>query len=147
VEKTMRGASPEKWIQGVSAVDRICDVAARTLPGRLGAVLYWLPLKAASFVEWGRAHFIPVVERFFAAVPADQTSEAALHQFRLCSKRLRYEMELVAGAFPDEFRTQLYPSIKALQDRLGEINDLATSKAFLQAKIEQVAGHRESASW
>jgi CHAD domain-containing protein len=272
-EKAMIDVPAEKWVPGVSAADRISDVAARTLPGRLGTVLYYLPLaaekseeeiehvhqlriwtrraraalrlyeeliprrrclwmqkqlkrirraandardcdvlierlkkmqstlatkrwlaavraeraeaqmavvavyerlqrgnrfarridkllqrvrcrcdektlfEAAAFGEWGRAHFIPVVEQFFAAAPADQTCEAALHQFRLCSKRLRYEMELLAGAFPEEFQTQLYPTVKAIQDRLGDINDLVTAKAFLQEKFEQVRDQRESASW
>jgi CHAD domain-containing protein len=269
----MKGAPTEKWIQGVSPADRISDVAVRTLPGRLGAVRYYLPLAAENadedlehvhqlrvwtrratavlslykdliprrryswmkkqlkrvrraandardcdvlierlkkrqssratnrwreairterteaqtailtayerlwrgdrfarridkllervrcrgegktssqaepFGEWARTHFRPVVERFFAAVPADQTDEAALHQLRTCGKQLRYDMELLAGAFPDEFRTQLYATIEAMQDRLGEINDLATAKARLQEKIEAANDAKEAASW
>jgi CHAD domain-containing protein len=105
------------------------------------------PSEAVPFGEWARRQFIPVAERFFAAVPADQTDEAALHRFRICGKQLRYNMELLAGAFPDEFRTRLYPIIKAIQDRLGDINDLATAKTRLQKRIEGVSDHKKSASW
>ena len=103
--------------------------------------------EANLFGEWACVHFRPVVERFFAAVPADQTDEAALHQLRICGKQLRYDMELLAGAFPDEFRTRLYPTLEAIPDRLGEINDLATAKARLQENIEAASDRREAASW
>jgi CHAD domain-containing protein len=103
--------------------------------------------QAEPFGEWARAYFRPVVDRFFAAVPAEQTDEAALHQFRICGKQLRYNMELLAGAFPDEFRTRLYPTIEAMQDRLGEINDLATAKSRLREKIEAAGDRKEAASW
>ena len=104
--------------------------------------------ETGRFGEWARTHFRPVVERFFAAVPADQTDEAALHQFRICGKQLRYDMELLAGAFSDEFRTQLYPTIEAMQDRLGEINDLATAKARLQQKDREAASDpKKAAAW
>lgn len=98
------------------------------------------------FGEWARTHLRPVVDRFFASVPADQTDEAALHQFRICGKQLRYYMELLAGAFPDEFRTQLYPTIEAMQDRLSDINDLATAKARLQRNIEAASDRRKAPS-
>ncbi len=103
--------------------------------------------EAKLFGEWARTYFRPVVDRFFAAVPADQTDEAALHQFRICGKRLRYDMELLAGAFPDEFRTRLYPTIEAIQDRLGDINDLATAKARHRRNIGAASDRREAASW
>jgi CHAD domain-containing protein len=102
---------------------------------------------AGPFAEWARRHFSPVVERFFVTVPADQTDEVALHQFRICGKQLRYDMELLAGAFPDEFRTRLYPAIEALLDLLGEINDLATAKARLKQKIDSASDRKEAASW
>ena len=105
------------------------------------------PSGACPFAEWARRHFSPVVERFFVAVPADHTDEAALHRFRICGKQLRYDMELLAGAFPDEFRTRLYPAIEAMLDLLGEINDLATAKARLQQKIDAASDRKKAASW
>jgi CHAD domain-containing protein len=99
------------------------------------------------FGDWARERLRPVVEQFFGAVPCDRADEAALHQFRIRGKELRYTMELLAGAFPEPFRTKLYPAVEAMQDRLGEINDLATAKARLQQKIEAASHSSDSASW
>jgi CHAD domain-containing protein len=102
---------------------------------------------APSFVDWAREHLRPVVERFFDAVPADPGDEAALHRFRIRGKELRYALELLAGAFPEQVRTELYPTVEAMQDRLGEINDLATAKARLQLNIQFATGRSEAGSW
>jgi CHAD domain-containing protein/uncharacterized protein Yka (UPF0111/DUF47 family) len=102
---------------------------------------------AGRFGDWARQRLRSVVERFFGAVPADTTDEAALHQFRIRGKELRYAVELLAGAFPDELRTALYPTLEAMQDRLGQINDLATAKARLRQKMEAAGDDREAASW
>jgi CHAD domain-containing protein len=98
------------------------------------------------FGDWAREHLRPVVERFFRAVPADRTDEAALHPFRIRGKELRYAVELLAGALPERVRTELYPAVEAMQDRLGEINDLATAKDRLRHKVE-VARGSEAAPW
>lgn len=269
----MEAAVTERWVQGVSPADRTFDVALRTLEGRLGAVLYYLPLaadradvdkeyvhqlrvwtrratvavrlyeeglprrrcswlkkqlkrvrRAANnardcdvlierlskepsdpgvkrwlkltqveraeaqkavvavygrlwrddrlprrvdkllervrsrvaiqgdsevdrFGNWSRTHLRPMVERFFAAVPDDRTDEAALHQFRICGKQLRYAIELLAGTFSEELRTRLYPAIEALQDRLGVINDLATAKVCLRRANEKASDATEVAEW
>jgi CHAD domain-containing protein len=102
---------------------------------------------AAPFGDWAREHFRTAAGRFFGAVPADQADAAALHQLRIRGKELRYLMELLAGALPSPFRTRLYPTIEAMQDRLGEVNDLATAKARLQQKVEAASGSAEAASW
>jgi len=101
----------------------------------------------ACFADWARERLPVGVEEFFSAVPADPTDEAALHQFRIRGKELRYAMELLAGAFPEQFRTTLYPTIEALQDRLGEINDLATAKTRLLKKIAAADGATDVAAW
>jgi CHAD domain-containing protein len=103
--------------------------------------------ESTRFGDWARERLRPLVEQFFGAIPSDPTDEAALHRLRVRGKELRYAMELLAGAFPDEFRTGLYPTIEAIQDRLGDINDLATAKARLQQKLEAVTGAAEAASW
>ncbi len=48
---SMKGALPEKWIEGEAAGDRPSDVAVRTLQNRLGAVLQLLPLAAEKAEE------------------------------------------------------------------------------------------------
>lgn len=100
-----------------------------------------------GFGDWARGRLRSLVEQFFAAVPFDKTDEAALHKFRIHGKELRYALELLAGALPDEFRTKLYPTIEDMQNRLGEINDLATAKAWLQQKVESASAPKERALW
>ena len=94
--------------------------------------------RGLRFGGWARARMRPIVKRFFAASPSAASDEAALHRFRIRGKDLRYAMELLAAAFPQDFRKTLYPVVEALQDRLGEINDLATAQARLRERIQQV---------
>jgi CHAD domain-containing protein len=100
-----------------------------------------------TFGEWSRTQLRPVVELFFAAVPDDHTDEAALHRFRIRGKYLRYDLELLAGAFPDDELTSLYATIETMQDRLGEINDLATAKGRLREKIESASNPKKETAW
>jgi hypothetical protein len=86
----------------------------------------------------------PLVESFFAAVPADGTDMAALHAFRIRGKELRYGMELVGGAFGPDFREKLYPLVETLQDRLGALNDLATAQTRLRKRVEKADGRVEA---
>jgi CHAD domain-containing protein len=89
------------------------------------------------FGDWARASLRPLVEAFFAAVPSDGTDMAALHAFRIRGKELRYALELLAGAFPADFRDKLYPVVETLQDRLGALNDLATAQTRLRQRIDE----------
>ena len=62
---------------------------------------------------------------------ADLSDVANLHQMRISGKRVRYAMELLAGAFDDSFRTELYPIYAEVQELLGTINDHATAITML----------------
>lgn len=53
---------------------------------------------------------------------ADSTDVMALHIFRIRGKDLRYAMEVLAGASPDEFRTRLYPAVESMQKLSGIIS-------------------------
>src|SRR5439155_23781116 len=88
-------------------------------------------IRALRFGELARARLTPVVAEFFADAPAAGADDAALHRFRIRGKRLRYAIELFAGAFPPVVRDELYPHVAALQERLGRVNDLATAQAVL----------------
>jgi CHAD domain-containing protein len=100
-----------------------------------------------SFGDWARQRLGSVVEGFLSGIPEDRKDEAALHQLRIRGKELRYAVELLAGAFPNELRTKIYPILGEMQDRLGRINDLATAKTRLQEKIEAARNTNEAASW
>ncbi len=92
--------------------------------------------KDPRFGEWARIHLRRIVNRFFKAAPTNDTDAAALHRFRIRAKELRYEMELLAGAFPADFVEKLYPVVETLQQQLGEINDHATAQARLRQTID-----------
>jgi len=99
------------------------------------------------FDDWARERLAPFLDAFFDAAPRDQADESGLHQFRIRGKRLRYVMEALQGAFSEEFRTLLYPVIQELQDRLGEINDLAMARARLQEKIRKARRPGKADMW
>lgn len=98
------------------------------------------------FGQWAPEKLRPVVTAFFDAVPDDPTDAAALHMFRIRGKELRYAMEVLAGAFSDEFRTRIYPAVESMQERLGEVNDLVTAKSKLLRKIDKAAKSKRK-SW
>jgi CHAD domain-containing protein len=83
------------------------------------------------FRDWAAERISTIANRFFAAIP-DDSDRAALHQFRICGKRLRYAMELLAPAFGLELRETYYPVVEELQERLGRINDYATGSDRLR---------------
>jgi CHAD domain-containing protein len=118
---------------------RIGELLRRVHPRRRGAVK-----GGRRFGRWARARLRPIAKRFFGASPSAASDEAALHRFRIRGKELRYAMELLAGAFPPDFRNKLYPVVEALQDRLGEINDLATAQARLRERIEHAGRSPEA---
>lgn len=71
-----------------------------------------------------------LVGPYLEAAGGEMADVAAMHAFRIQGKRVRYAMELFAGAFDNEFRQDLYPLVAMLQDRLGLINDHATAAAL-----------------
>jgi CHAD domain-containing protein len=99
------------------------------------------------FEDWARRNLRPLVEQFFAALPEENASAAAWHRFRIRGKKLRYAMELLAGAFPPGFRDELYPVVSEVQDRLGALNDLETAQAHLRdeaAELTELAAEQRA---
>jgi len=103
------------------------------------------PSCGMHFGAWAAQRIRPTLDKFFEAAEADLSEVTALHQFRIQGKKLRYAMELLATAFPDEFRTDVYPMIRELQDKLGEVNDHATARVTLRNWIGQSGGKQEDA--
>ncbi|MBC8872369.1 MAG: CHAD domain-containing protein [Planctomycetes bacterium] len=98
-----------------------------------------------KFCEWAVERIRPQLRKFFAAGEDDLTSATALHQFRIRGKKLRYAVELLAGAFTDEIREVGHPLIRNLQDRLGEINDHATARVRLKSWMDHSDDKEEAA--
>ena len=95
------------------------------------------------FGAWAARRIRPALDKFFEAAEADLSEVATMHQFRIRGKKLRYAMELLAPAFPDGLRTDVYPMIQELQDKLGEVNDHATAQVTLRNWIGQSGGKQE----
>lgn len=89
-----------------------------------------------TFAEGARRQLAPLVDEFFEAAEADFSDLNALHQMRIAGKRVRYAMELLAGAFEPSFRQELYPTFEEIQDKLGEINDHASAVPTLNEWFE-----------
>jgi CHAD domain-containing protein len=83
-----------------------------------------------DFGRHARAYFKTVLKKFSQAAAADLSDDEALHRFRICTKKIRYTMEMVAVAFEPTFRKELYPQVSLLQDILGIVNDHAMGKVF-----------------
>ena len=83
--------------------------------------------KAPLFGRWVRKRLRTTVKAFFQAEPEELNDLDSIHEFRIRGKELRYAMELLSTAFPETFRTELYPLVEHLQDRLGDINDHAVA--------------------
>ncbi len=92
------------------------------------------------FGNAARATLEPLVNDFFVAGAADLSDVTNLHQLRISGKRVRYAMELLAGAFNDHFRAELYPIFAEVQELLGTINDHATAITMFTEWLERADG-------
>jgi len=89
--------------------------------------------ECAPFQKWARGKLRTLTDDFFKNLPAQDAPPAALHEFRIRAKALRYAIELLSPAFAPELRDDLYPVVEELQERLGNINDHATAAERLEA--------------
>jgi len=89
-----------------------------------------LPALAKDFFEAGTVAATPGIDH--------QT----LHQFRLRAKRFRYALELFPSLYGSEMERGL-EALKELQDRLGAINDCATTIALVRKDRRAAAAVRK----
>lgn len=132
-----------------AAQARLVQAAADVGPG-FGAEAAALPDRAreartddppATFADLAAAQLGGLLAEFTAAVRADPTEPAALHQLRILGKRVRYAMELFADCFAPPLKDELYPAVESLQEMLGELQDAAVGSERLEtlrARVEQV---------
>jgi CHAD domain-containing protein len=90
-----------------------------------------------TFREAAMVALAEPVGQFFTAAAADLSDIQVLHAMRIAGKRVRYAMELLAGAFDDSFRGELYATFAEVQEKLGTINDHATAIGTLGGWFEQ----------
>jgi CHAD domain-containing protein len=91
-----------------------------------------------KFTRRAKQYLKRVVQRFFQAGECELSSDEALHELRIRTKKLRYTMELVAGAFGPRFRRKLYPLVGQVQDRLGAVNDHALACRLLREWLAMI---------
>jgi len=90
-----------------------------------------------TFGDAARTMLAPLVDKFLEAAKADLSDVESLHQMRLAGKRVRYAMELLAGAFDDSFRGELFVAFEEIQERLGTINDHVTAIEMFSGWLER----------
>ena len=59
------------------------------------------------------------------------------HRARIRVKRLRYAIEFFAGLFPDRKARRIVATLGRLQDRLGQLNDIAVAARLLREHAEK----------
>lgn len=72
-------------------------------------------------------------KRLRRATSGGEPSYAALHGVRIAGKRLRYLLEFCAPVFEAEHR-EMIERMKAVQDELGQLNDVVASEALLRER-------------
>lgn len=91
------------------------------------------------FGVWSGEVLLARVEGFFSAARRFSESEAELHPFRIAGKRLRYAIEILAGAFPPELSRELYPTIALVHAKTGKVTDHVTACARLRKQLARTA--------
>jgi CHAD domain-containing protein len=86
-----------------------------------------------SFAEFAQAAVGPPPAEW-EAIGADAAPQE-LHELRIAAKRLRYSIEIFHSAAAPGLRLETYPQIEEMQERLGAINDRASSQLRLQRWI------------
>ncbi len=91
---------------------RICDVAGSLI--------------------WSRYEELRAFETHVQPTNLQEANSDALHQARIAGKRLRYSLEVFADVFGPKVVQAIDP-LKALQDNLGTLQDIAVAKAYVSS--------------
>ena len=75
-----------------------------------------------------RDEFDELIKRF----PMPEADAKQLHQLRIQSKSFRYTIEILHEELPINVRTQVYPIVCEIQERLGQMNDHACAAGMLK---------------
>jgi CHAD domain-containing protein len=96
----------------------------------------WLRAKpgpAQTIASSARRILHPMTKEFLDAgvvAAKPETNPVEMHRFRLMAKRLRYSLEIFGPAAGTEWNRWI-SEVRALQERLGEINDCVTTRDLI----------------
>lgn len=94
----------------------------------------------ATFGAAGREVVEDAFTRVELAMTGDLSSAEKLHELRLVVKRFRYVVEVVEPCLDAEAFAETMKQTRALQKRLGELNDLAELEARLEEYARELEG-------
>ncbi|HEX5470945.1 MAG TPA: CHAD domain-containing protein [Lacipirellulaceae bacterium] len=89
-----------------------------------------------AFRDWAADQLANAVQPLLGSTPPRSADAAMLHAFRIQAKALRYTIELLAPVFGPELRSEVYPVVEELQERLGRIQDHVTAQQSFEKWIE-----------
>ena len=84
-------------------------------------------LRQASFADYARDRFRPLVARFFEKADRKLRDDDDVHRLRIAGKKLRYALEIFAPVFPQRSRVRCQDALERLQHTLGEFTDHASA--------------------
>ncbi|MEM9351584.1 MAG: CHAD domain-containing protein [Planctomycetota bacterium] len=147
-----RIAGPRLRAQRDDAQRALCSAATKRRSKRLRAALRDAVAllnspdeSSTAFGEFAGSTVEDAADRFRVASQADLSGWHELHQLRIAGKRLRYTLELFDSELAEEAREAAASATKALQNRLGAINDHATAQAHYQRWIGGMSADADAA--
>jgi len=100
----------------------------------------------ASFGRYARRRFRPRLARFFSRADQRLRTAEEMHDLRIEGKKLRYALEIFAGAFPPGVRESCEEALERLQETLGKFTDHAAAADRFRrwSRDERMAADRET---
>jgi CHAD domain-containing protein len=130
------------------------DLLSRSRISKIKGWDGWLKAKAGprqTIAGSARKILVPLTRAFFKAAEASGQPHSTvdeMHSFRLLAKRLRYSLEIFGPAAGRGWQRRV-DEIRALQERLGAVNDCATTLDLLnnsgkgpKRALEALLAHR-----
>ena len=109
----------------------------RPLPARPRAQLAIRPIGAVADHAIWRAYRKLIKE---GAAVSPQSADAAIHELRKTGKKLRYLLEFFASLYPKKQTRAIIKALKALQENLGEFQDLSVQVGKLRCFKRELSG-------
>lgn len=132
IESPEYAAILEHWQEFLDTPDESAD------PGRLAGLPVIELARGRIFKRYRK-----IVKDGYSIIK--HTDDARLHDLRIECKKLRYLIEFFASLFPRKKVRRLLKQLKALQDNLGDFNDLEVQQAYLLGIAHQLPIEEERA--